>query len=357
MATSRSAYQQQQPVSRPPPPPGMTGSPQQAPAGYAGLNRLMSNSSSGDSAVQQLLMNASQFSAAAAAGVAKPPPSSGQQQLPTGVNNGSSSGRAPAPPLPPQNVIPPHKAEDLGRYGLDGMLVTVSPSDTADQFRRQLQLGLDAGSLLGVPEAPFDTPGTGLLSKDKLRRYRVPNSYFVGGGDQNDQNMSGFRFAVKASHPKQYQTETLFYIFHALAGDEMQAVAAMELHSRGWRYQRKLQLWFRVATQEDLDAAKANGDGPSRSVKQDGSQHYVYFDPSAWKNRIWSGSSAAIDTNEFLTAVDHQHQLMAAPVTFPLQTNFDLYMPETTAAKQQQRVMQAAAAAAAATQQERGRQA
>lgn len=74
------------------------------------------------------------------------------------------------------------------------MLLTVSPSDTADQFRRQLQLGLDAGSLLGIPEAPFDTPGTGRLSKDKLMKYRVPTSYFVGGnGDQNDQNVSGVR--------------------------------------------------------------------------------------------------------------------------------------------------------------------
>ncbi|KAF4671811.1 CCR4-NOT transcription complex subunit 2 [Perkinsus chesapeaki] len=314
------SYQQPSVSRPPPPPPGMLGSPQQnaAVAGYGNLNR---HDNSGDSAVQQLLMNASQFSAAAAAGVAKP----------------STNGRAP---VPPHNLAPPHKTEELGRYGLEGMLETVSPSDTANQFRRQLQLGLDAGSLLGVPEAPFDTPGTGHLSKDQLRRYRVPNCYFVGGGDQNDQSMSGFRFAVKASHPKQYQTETLFYIFYVLAGDEMQAVAAMELHARGWRFQKKLQLWFRVATQDDIDAAIANGEGPSRKAKAKDSSHYVYFDPSGWKNRIWGGSSAALESSEFLTAVDHQHQLMAAPVTFPLQTHFDLYMPEPTAAKQQQRLLQ-----------------
>lgn len=127
----------------------------------------------------------------------------------------------------------------------------------------------------------------------------------------------------------------------------MQAVAAMELHSRGWRYQNKLQLWFRVATQEDIDAAN---DGAGRNPKLDAASQYVYFDPSSWKNRLWSGSAAAIDTHEFLTATDHQHQLMAASVTFPLQTNFDLYMPETTAAKHQQKAMQAAAAAAAAAQ-------
>tara|TARA_B100000780_G_C20989627_1_gene395727 strand:- start:319 stop:543 length:225 start_codon:yes stop_codon:yes gene_type:complete len=67
--------------------------------------------------------------------------------------------------------------------------------------------------------------------------------------------------ALKASHLKKFHARSLFFMFYSMPRDILQAYAAKELHTRGWRFHKELRLWFSRDT-------PTNGQSPQ----------FVYFD-------------------------------------------------------------------------------
>ena len=85
-------------------------------------------------------------------------------------------------------------------------------------------------------------------------------------------------FKLKPSHIKQFSLQTLFYAFYQLPKDLLQALAAQELNSRGWRYHPQTSLWFRPATLNDNIPA-----GPP------GQKQFMYFDTQTWTPKLYTG--------------------------------------------------------------------
>ena len=84
--------------------------------------------------------------------------------------------------------------------------------------------------------------------------------------------------ALKTGHLSKFTLEIVFYVFHAMPKDGLQAYAAQELYSRQWRYHVELKLWFKRAEP---------GDGVDLS---DGTTKYIYFDWQTWDRRHFSGN-------------------------------------------------------------------
>ncbi|CAM9480989.1 unnamed protein product, partial [Hapterophycus canaliculatus] len=71
-------------------------------------------------------------------------------------------------------------------------------------------------------------------------------------------------------HLKNFQLETLFYIFYSMPQD---AYAAQELHAREWRFQSVLKLWFKRVSATD-------GNVPPNV-------EYIYFDHNEWQRQFF----------------------------------------------------------------------
>jgi hypothetical protein len=110
--------------------------------------------------------------------------------------------------------------------------------------------------------------------------YTLPHCYFrsyIQGESE---------FKLKPQHMKQLSTPALFSSFYLTPGDILQAVAAQELSSRGWKYHSEQKKWFRQAT---------GNDAPSSSG-------LVVFDPVRWEEVSQSGS---VDASKFMPASAH----------------------------------------------------
>ncbi|CAI9771768.1 unnamed protein product [Fraxinus pennsylvanica] len=80
---------------------------------------------------------------------------------------------------------------------------------------------------------------------------------------------------LKQSDFKNFQPDTLLYIFYSMPKDEAQLFAANELYTRGWFYHKELLLWFtRVADMEPL---------LKTSTYERGS--YFFFNSDTWMLR------------------------------------------------------------------------
>jgi hypothetical protein len=109
-----------------------------------------------------------------------------------------------------------------------------------------------------------------------LRRtdFSVPQYYYRSllPGENN--------LKLRGSQISRFSIDSLFCAFYKLPGDVLQAVAAVELHNRGWRYHPELKLWFRKA----------------ESVQN------LYFDPITWSELVFS---EPVDQSKFLSSTDH----------------------------------------------------
>ncbi|CAM9350250.1 unnamed protein product [Pylaiella littoralis] len=90
--------------------------------------------------------------------------------------------------------------------------------------------------------------------------------------------------ALKAMHLKNFQVETLFYIFYSMPQDVLQAYAAQELHTREWRFQSVLKLWFKRV-------GPADGNVPPNV-------EYIYFDHNEWQRQFFAGNVQMIVSRE-----------------------------------------------------------
>ncbi|CAB1112828.1 unnamed protein product [Ectocarpus sp. CCAP 1310/34] len=93
---------------------------------------------------------------------------------------------------------------------------------------------------------------------------------------------------LKPMHLKNFQLETLFYIFYSMPQD---AYAAQELHAREWRFQSVLKLWFKRV-------GPADGNVPPNV-------EYIYFDHNEWQRQFFAGNVQMIQvSNGLLTEED-----------------------------------------------------
>lgn len=153
-------------------------------------------------------------------------------------------------------------------YGLLGLLSVIRMTD-AD--RNALALGSDLQSLgLNVKSSDklYNTFGSPFVDTPATREpsYHIPMCYYMNPP------------ALKTGHLSKFTLEILFYVFHAMPKDGLQAYAAQELYSRQWRYHVELKLWFKRAEP---------GDGVDLS---DGATKYIYFDWQTWDRRHFSGN-------------------------------------------------------------------
>jgi CCR4-NOT transcription complex subunit 2 len=78
-----------------------------------------------------------------------------------------------------------------------------------------------------------------------------------------------------------FNEETLFWIFYSCPADVKQQMAAVELHSRNWRWHKKLQIWL---TKDEHMTPHVLSPSHERG-------YYIVWDTSNWRKDRCSGSS------------------------------------------------------------------
>jgi CCR4-NOT transcription complex subunit 2 len=169
----------------------------------------------------------------------------------------------------------------LDQYGLLGLLPVIRMSNPD---LNQLALGTDLTSMglnlnsTGALYTTMGSPWTEEPNPHERPAYQIPSCYEMPPP------------ALKASHLKKFHPRSLFFMFYSMPRDILQAYAAKELHTRGWRFHKDLRLWF---TQETQGPAVAGQAPPPRQL--------VYFDSSMWEKRVFEGN---IPGNGFMTDAD-----------------------------------------------------
>lgn len=149
------------------------------------------------------------------------------------------------PPTPTQQYQRGSHSELIDDYGVASLL-----GDPETEPFTPLSLGIDLKTLgldLNTREKQypyFDSPWG--LRTEQPEAY-TPLSYFEKTTE------------LPQDHVGLWKLETLFYAFHNVPQDFLQAHAAQELNSRGWRYNAQEMRWY----------YRSNG-------------IWVYFDPDAW---------------------------------------------------------------------------
>lgn len=199
------------------------------------------------------------------------------------------------------SVVIPEELAPAEKYGMKGLLGVLNPpqGQQGNSNISLLSLGLDLTMLglnLNSPDPlhlSFDSPWDSSNGPNKGGWDEV-----IGGprGDEPDFKLPACYYmsppALKTSHFTKFQLETLFYIFYNLPRDVLQQLAAMELHTREWRYHKELQLWFTRAP--GTDATYERG-------------AYIYFDISSWERRPFH--DANITFEQGLMGDDELHVL------------------------------------------------
>lgn len=197
-----------------------------------------------------------------------PPSSSAVPQLSTKGDTSEKGSNASRHPSREDENGP---SADMDKYGMRGLLRVLNPppGKTGDVSLLSLgmdltQLGLDLNSTDPLIDS-FDSPWDDYRKRveqgaqvGEESNFKLPSCYYMSPP------------ALKASHFGRFQLETLFYIFYSLPQDLLQALAAVELHNRQWRYHKELKLWFTRA--------------PGSEATYDRGA-YIYFDISSWERR------------------------------------------------------------------------
>ncbi|KAJ4149511.1 transcriptional regulator [Fusarium falciforme] len=125
-----------------------------------------------------------------------------------------------------------------------------------------MSLGLDMSSpdLFSTQNYSLfdDTPPRPAINAGK---FRLPDCYNVTNVQPIESKIPNFN------------EETLFWIFYSSPADLKQQMAAVELHSRNWRWHKKLQLWL---TKDDHMTPQTLGPTHERG-------YYIVWDSSTWR--------------------------------------------------------------------------
>ncbi|RDL33608.1 Uncharacterized protein BP5553_07976 [Venustampulla echinocandica] len=121
-------------------------------------------------------------------------------------------------------------------------------------------LGFDLNS-----SEPFSTQIYSLWDNEPSRpaipRFTLPECYRV------------HNVAPLESKIQNFNDEALIFMFYSNPGDIQQIMAAQELHTRNWRYHKKLQQWL---TKDEMMVPQALGNGTERG-------YYIFFDIKQWQ--------------------------------------------------------------------------
>lgn len=163
-------------------------------------------------------------------------------------------------------------SNELGKYGMKGLLGRLSKEEDPKGESTALTMGIDINQLgfdfkSSEPLwTSFISPFDGAFKETEGKRvpgpknFKLPSYYKIDAPE------------LKCSNFNRFQLETLFYIFYRITGDVLQQLAAYELHNRQWRYHKGLKVWF----------TKAPG---SNVVNQRFS--YIFFDVATWEKRAF----------------------------------------------------------------------
>ncbi|RMJ17880.1 hypothetical protein BHE90_004265 [Fusarium euwallaceae] len=125
-----------------------------------------------------------------------------------------------------------------------------------------MSLGLDMSSpdLFSTQNYSLfdDTPPRPAINAGK---FRLPDCYNVTNVQPIESKIPNFN------------EETLFWIFYSSPADLKQQMAAVELHSRNWRWHKKLQLWL---TKDDHMTPQTLGPTHERG-------YYIVWDSTTWR--------------------------------------------------------------------------
>lgn len=175
------------------------------------------------------------------------------------------------------------------KFGMKGLLGTLNPPSGSPPDVSLLSLGLDLTQLglnLNSNEPlhkTFDSPWDGAhkkldgTSQEEEPSFKLPACYYMSPPP------------LKVSHFSKFQLETLFYIFYNMPRDVLQQLAAVELHSREWRYHKDLKLWFTRAP--GTEGAYDRG-------------AYIYFDIKSWERRPFHDANLS-----FVNGLMHEEEL------------------------------------------------
>lgn len=170
------------------------------------------------------------------------------------------------------------KAKKYGLLGLLGVIRMTDPDLNTLALGSDLTtvgLNLDSAEVL---YATFASPWAEEPATPEPQ-FNLPSCYFLQPPP------------LKPMHLKNFQLETLFYIFYSMPQDVLQAYAAQELYSREWRFHSVLKLWFKRVT-------SADGNVPP-------GVQFIYFDHKEWDRQFFAGNAQMIQVaNGLLTEED-----------------------------------------------------
>ncbi|KAH8592930.1 hypothetical protein B0O99DRAFT_224611 [Bisporella sp. PMI_857] len=179
------------------------------------------------------------------------------------ADSGIASLQGPGEEADPEFFDPLAGMSELDRWGLKGFSTLMSnyPSYAALVVGRDVSnMGFDLNS-----SEPLTTMQYSLFDSDPARpvvsKYELPECYTVHNVAALENKISNFN------------EEALMFMFYSNPGDIQQAMAAQELHSRNWRYHKKLQLWL---TKDDMMVPQPLGSGSERG-------YYLFFDIHHWE--------------------------------------------------------------------------
>ncbi|KAL3594227.1 transcriptional regulator [Fusarium poae] len=130
-------------------------------------------------------------------------------------------------------------------------------------------VGMDPSSLgldISSPEL-FSTQNYSLFDDSPPRvplangKFRLPDCYNVTNVQTIDSKIASFN------------EETLFWIFYSCTADIKQQMAAVELHSRNWRWHRKMEIWL---TKDEHMTPQILSPNHERGF-------YIVWDPNNWR--------------------------------------------------------------------------
>ena len=214
---------------------------------------------------------------------AKPPPPQQQQQqqhmnLLGGAPPPGALMGAPPPGAPPGAVAAGGKKKEStspvppsDRFGLLGLLGVIRMED---RDVTELSLGIDLTALglnlnsteqlhrsFAGPWAEGPLPASEALAASSERGWFLPPCYTMLPSPR-----------LTPSHFTRLQTDTLFYAYYSMPGDEAQLYAGAELAHRGWYFHKGLRAWV----------ARVPHTEPSVKTDRYERGSFLVFDPNNW---------------------------------------------------------------------------
>ncbi|THH03662.1 hypothetical protein EW145_g6105 [Phellinidium pouzarii] len=174
---------------------------------------------------------------------------------------------AAAPQTPAQQIL----MSPADRWGLLGLLAAIKNAD-ADQ--NLLSIGTDLGTMgldmqnQGSLFSTFITPWSDSSAAHTVEPdYHLPQCYSVNAPPPGPNKAQAF------------SEETLFYMFYAHPRDALQEVAAQELFTRNWRYNKELRLWLTKETGRVRHSKTIENGLGEQGI-------FTYWDPDVWEKGL-----------------------------------------------------------------------